>query len=82
MLVTEEGISTVVKEEQFLKAPSPILVTDDGISTVANDVPLSKTLFAIDSTEDGTTTSSKFDVNATKALFLLSIKNGPSLMKH
>jgi hypothetical protein len=37
MLVTDEGISIAVNDEQPKKADLPILVTDEGISIADND---------------------------------------------
>ena len=34
MLVTDDGIVTLLKTLQLMKAESPILVTDDGIVTL------------------------------------------------
>jgi hypothetical protein len=37
MLVTDEGISIAVNDEQVAKAPTPMLVTDEGIKIAVND---------------------------------------------
>jgi hypothetical protein len=37
MVVTQEGISINIKDEQDLKTPSSMVVTDEGISIADND---------------------------------------------
>ena len=53
ILSGDEGISTLTRLEQFLKARSPIALTEDDILMEVSDGQRKKALFSVISTEEG-----------------------------